>query len=101
MTERVLKADSLPPDQYAINMDLSEVGNPRLKMNMPIDKALIEITDTKPPLLVVVCRADIEVQAFGMLEKAKFMVLSAMKKLNSQAGLTAGVREMAKLLGGK
>lgn len=78
------------------------VDNPRLLLNMPAGVMMMEITDSKPPYLVVVCRADQEVQGLGLLEKTKDMLKSFTATMNPVRNeLVRGVKEASAILAAK
>ncbi len=92
---KLLKPDHLEQEEYKVELDISAgQENPRLKVDIPCTKAVIEITETKPPFLVIVCRADNEIMAYGLLEKAKQAIQFFQSKINPVSKLLKGVREM-------
>ena len=96
----ILSADYLPNDEHSVKLDTTEDTNPRLKLNLPANKMFLEITNTNPPLLVVVCRADLEVYSLGLLEKAKLTVQIHHSKHDAKSDLSRGVVQAGKILSG-
>lgn len=98
---KIIKPQQSEPAEYTLSLEPND-GKPRLKLDMPADKMFIEVTETDPPYMVVVCRADMEVQALGLLEKAKWAVLNFQAmRAGLRANLTKGVRSMARNILGR
>lgn len=101
--KEIVAGDWVAPDQAAVQLDAHEKGNPRLKVNVPADKLFIEVTDSQPPYLVVVVRADNLISAKGALSHAHDLYLAYEAKATTRAALSLGVKEAGKILaaGGK
>lgn len=114
LQERILAhADFEEPNDYSMRIvpldkdgklteDPKEAVNPRLIINVPANKMFIEITNSKPAYMIVVSRADQELNSLGLLEKAKDMVKAFCATLDMKRHeLTRGVREAHALLAEK
>lgn len=97
----IVKPDYVPKDEYTVAINTEENDNPRLKLNVPADLMFLQLTDTKPPYIVAIARADSEVSALGILEKAKMLVTVSQPKFHAGAALTQGVKQLVPLLGGR
>lgn len=100
--EKVLPADYCGKEEMKLSRSLDDEDNPRLRLNIPAGMAIYEIFDDKngPPLLVIVCRADFEIPALGILEKAKILLMNFQVKLDKKLDLTKGVKNLVTLLRG-
>lgn len=92
---KIVGADYLAPDQTSVAMHAEEKDNPRLRIDVPANKMFIEVTDTNPPYVIVVARADNPVAAKGALAHAHDILLLLEHKVSKQAALSLGVAEAA------
>ena len=92
---KLLGPDYLPNDEASVRINAEDQNNPRLLMNIPANKIFINITDSKPPMLVVVVRADNIISAKGALMHAHDFLMAAEPELIGRTALTQGVKEVA------
>ena len=98
---KILPGDYCDKESYKVGINQDDEDNPRLRFNLPADKLFIEVTKTQPPYLVVVVRADRELVALGLLEKAKVMLMQFQLNLTPALSLTRGVMNAVPFLRGK
>jgi hypothetical protein len=96
----IVKPGALSKEEYKVEIVVDEADNPRLKLDIPANKMFIEITNTDPPYIVTVSRADQEIQSLGLLEKAKYAVEVFQVKINKKLSLTKGVAQGLSLIKG-
>lgn len=99
--KKILDADYLPESEYGLklkNVGDQEKPNWRVIANLPAGNIFYTITDTKPPMALLVCRADRYLSALGAVSALAMLIHTLQAKLNSAVDLTQGVGEMTKVL---
>ncbi len=92
---KLVGSDWVSNDESTVGLDATDQENPRLRINVPANKMFIEVTETNPPYVIVVARADNPVAAKGCLAHAHDMLLLLEHKVNKVAALSLGVSEAA------
>lgn len=100
---KILDPDYLPKGEMEIEAEWKDVGEEdnvrfKAKVNIPAGCALFQIVESQPPMLVVMVRADKDLVALGVLEKAKFLVHAYQAKIDPKVELTRGVRSASAAL---